>query len=189
MRYVRISFWALATLALASIAQAQGPVNGNASQIERGVSLSLPAPTAESPDLTRSLQTELKRVGCFEGAVDGNWDDRTRTALAEFVRLSKLELPMDTVTERTVSVVQGRRDRICPLACGAGRIERNGVCVAKAVPPEQKAVKPQPAAENKRPPRVRTEDDRPSSGMCWRQDGRGMSLVPCSEAPTGRRAY
>lgn len=188
MRFTRISVLGLATLALASAALAQSPPVKSVDQIERGVTLSVPSSAPSAADLTRSLQTELKRVGCFESAVSGLWDEKTKAALGEFVRRLKIDVPTDAVTEATIEVVQSRRDRVCPVECGAGRIERNGVCVAKTAPDPRPAAKPQ-APEARRAPREKKDDEPSGSGMCWRYDGRGTSLVPCSEAPTGRRAY
>lgn len=188
MRFIRISIWVFATLALASSAHAQSSGAGSANQMERDITLSAPQLPDSTPDLTKSLQAELKRVGCLEGAADGQWNDKTKAALVDFARRSKLEVPTDAVTSIAVEALQSRRDRVCPLDCGAGRVERNGQCVTKAAPAPRPA-KPPVAAETKRAPRAKTEDERPGSGMCWRHDGRGTSLVPCSEAPTGRRAY
>lgn len=189
MRCISISLWALIALLLVPSAHAENSSSGKASagQMDRGVSLSSP-PTAPStpdptPDLTRSLQAELKRVGCFEGAVDGVWDGRTKTALVDFGRRAKLEVATDAPTAAAVETLKSRRDRVCPLECGPGRIERNGQCVAKAAPEAK------PAKETRRPPREKSEDDRSKPSMCWRDDGRTTALVPCSEAPTGRRAY
>lgn len=196
---------ALALLALAMPARAQGPTAENMvpNQMERGVSLSSPShhPSSHSPspshasppDVTKQLQTELTRVGCFAGAIDGIWGDMTRAALADFGRRAKLAVATDGPTSGVLEAVQSRRDRVCPLDCGPARIEQNGQCVAKAVPapaPQVKpAVRPQPTVETRRAPRAKPDDGGGNSGMCWRNDGRSTALVPCSEAPTGRRAY
>ena len=175
----------LAALMFIPAAQAQA---SSADQMERSISLSSPLPQISVPDPTRALQAELKRVGCFDGAADGRWSEQTKAALADFARHAKLDVSTDAATQAAVESVQSRRDRVCPLACGAGRIERNGVCVAKPMP-EAKPAKPQAAPDVRRAARERSQDEGSGSGMCWRHDGRGTSLVPCSEAPTGRRAY
>lgn len=187
MRAAGMLLWASMTLALAAGAHAQTAASEKAmfDQARPGADLPMPALPPNVTDLTRSLQVELKRVGCFEGAIDAVWGSATQGALAEFARRAKLDVPTDAPTPTAVETVKSQSSRICPLVCGAGLIERNGTCVAKAVP-EAKPARPQPTAETKRAPR---ETERPNSGMCWRNDSRGMALVPCSEAPTGRRAY
>lgn len=195
MRFVRATIFALAALTSAAHAETTAPAKHDHDQMERNVTMSPTALSPETSDVTRSLQSELKRVGCFGGTVDGVWDVRTKTALAEFARRAKVDVDTDAATPVAVGILQARRDRVCPLECGAGLIERNGQCVAKAAPPAPPppaAAKPPARPQNveaRRPARERSQDERPGSGMCWRNDGRGTSLVPCHEAPTGRRAY
>ncbi|MDX2204237.1 MAG: peptidoglycan-binding domain-containing protein [Hyphomicrobiaceae bacterium] len=193
MHFMGILLLALTTLALAPSAHAQtvgatAPATARAENAmfdEAKLGADLPAPTVPSDpqDVTKSLQAELKRVGCFAGAIDGVWGGTTKVALADFVRRSKLDVPTDIPTSAAVQTVKSQLNRICPLDCGAGRIERNGTCVAKAAPTP---ARPQTAAEAKRPPAAKPEKN---SGMCWRNDGRNLALVPCSEFPLGRRAY
>lgn len=197
MRFLSILLWALLPLTHAAHAQTQNasPEKAIPDQMERGVTLSAPSHGGTPPpDFTRPLQAELKRVGCFEGVVDGIWGEKTKLALVEFVQRTKLDVSTETATSSAVELVKSRTSRVCPLECGPGRIESNGQCVAKAAPPPQPTAQPQakpsrpPPSEARRPAREKS-DDAPSSGMCWRQDGRSTALVPCSEAPTGRRAY
>src|SRR6478672_11700642 len=35
-------------------------------------------------DLVRSVQSELKRVGCFAGSIDGNWNAASQRSLHRF---------------------------------------------------------------------------------------------------------
>ncbi len=193
MRRITFLFLALAVLPLAPSAHAQNAIAEKAmfDQVRQGESLPPPALappvlTPPEPDLTRSLQVELKRIGCFEGAVDGIWEGRTKLALADVARRAKLDVATDVPTPIAVEALKSRRDRICPLNCGAGRIERNGSCVAKAVV-DNKPARPQIVGETKRPPRANAESERPS--MCLRNDGRTTALVPCSDAPGSRRVY
>ena len=44
----------------------------------RAAGQSPPSFTGDKVELVRSLQTELQRVGCHPGAVDGNWQNQTR---------------------------------------------------------------------------------------------------------------
>jgi hypothetical protein len=198
MRFLSISLWALMMLTQSVHAQSQNasPEKPMTDQMERGVTLSAPLQSSSPEDFTKDLQAELKRVGCFDSIVDGVWGDKTKTALLNFARFSKLDVPTDVATPVAVDAVKSRTDRVCPLDCGPGRVESNGQCIAKAQPaptpqpqPQAKPARPQPTGEARRPAARERSDDKPSSGMCWRQDGRGTSLVPCSEAPTGRRAY
>src|SRR5258708_1209150 len=42
--------------------------------------------TANPVDLARSVQNELKRVGCYSGAIDGDWNAASRRSLDQFNR-------------------------------------------------------------------------------------------------------
>jgi uncharacterized caspase-like protein len=106
-------------------------------------------PTTEPIDmveLARKLQTELKRVGCDPGSVDGKWGDTAKKALAEFVRLTKASVPGSDPTEDALRAVTDQKGRICPLKCEATENEVNGKCVAKAksVPATRTADRPKP---------------------------------------------
>lgn len=99
-----------------------------------------PKPTAPTrvavetkPDrgaLTRSLQTELKRVGCYSGAVDGDWGEKTSAGLAKFARASKVPVNSDEPTTVALEALTSRDGRVCTLECGQGTVESNGKCVA-----------------------------------------------------------
>ena len=102
-------------------------------------------PEVKAPDprtLARSLQTELKRVGCDAGEIDGQWGDKGREALASFGRHAKMSMPSQEPTAEVLEAVVSRKDRVCPLECGQGTAEVNGKCVASA----SKAKKPRSAS-------------------------------------------
>ena len=98
------------------------------------------APATSPLALARALQTELKRVGCYPGSVEGNWGTKSKQALGKFVRLSKLSVPTDEPTEVALQAVAGQKGRICSIECGRGEAEVNGTCVAKARPEKRRAV-------------------------------------------------
>jgi uncharacterized caspase-like protein len=81
--------------------------------------------------LARSLQTELKRVGCDPGAVDGVWGAGAREALTEFMRLAKLSLPAEP-SAAALDAVSAQKERVCPLKCEKGETAVGGRCIAKA---------------------------------------------------------
>lgn len=97
-----------------------------------------PAPVP--PDVVRQLQTELKRVGCDPGAIDGKWGDKGEAALERFARYSKLALAFDAPTTAILDAVKGQRGRVCPLECGPDAVEQNGHCLTKQAPVTPKAV-------------------------------------------------
>ena len=105
--------------------------------------------TAVSPpdphELTRSLQLELQRVGCFKGTVNGQFDDDTKTAWHRFMKLASVTMS-DDVSTGTIDAVRGITKRICPLDCPHGKHAEGEVCVANAPPPKAAAPPPKTAA-------------------------------------------
>jgi hypothetical protein len=69
---------------------------------------------AEQAKLVHALQTELKRVGCDPGEVDGVWGDKAKAALGEFGRLAKVTLLSDAPSAEVLQAVLGEKGRICP---------------------------------------------------------------------------
>jgi hypothetical protein len=137
--------------------------------------------------LARALQTELQRVGCSPGAVDGEWGARAKGALEQFARATKTGVATDVPTHAALEAVKGRHDRVCPLDCGAGQAEVNGRCVAKAAPPRPASA---PARAAARASRQEASKEKEKSGMCWGRNGRvSLTLVPCSDPRAEQRAY
>jgi hypothetical protein len=111
----------------------------------------LPAPTGNLRAITRNLQTELRRVGCDPGAVDGIWSPQSRDAVSLFNRHAGMDLDIEAATVSALDAVKSQRGRICPLVCGAGRQEQGGRCVA--IPAAKPQINtPQLKKEAVRPP-------------------------------------
>lgn len=103
--------------------------------------LPVPATPADQPDagsdvgaLVRAIQTELKRVGCDPGAIDGNWGPRGMEALRKFAGLAKIALTSDQPSEAALGALAKEKGRVCPLNCRATEIEKKGECVSAPVP-------------------------------------------------------
>ena len=71
-------------------------------------------------ELTRQLQTELKRVGCDPGKIDGEWGAKGRIALSQFNKHAKLELFLDEPRKETIDAIKSKQGRICPVPSGSG---------------------------------------------------------------------
>lgn len=67
--------------------------------------------------LTRALQRELKRVGCYHGEINGEWTDSTRRAMKWFTDQVNAKLPVGEPDQVLLSLVQGDLDRGCNERC------------------------------------------------------------------------
>jgi hypothetical protein len=136
-----------------------------------------PASAAPPPALARLLQTELKRVGCNPGAIDGVWGDQGEDALERFARYAKLDIRTSEPTLEALEAVKGRQGRVCPPESAAAR--------------EPAKAKTVPAAKRAQQKEQQKEKDGGKSGMCWAIDPRGITstLVPCSDSRATIKAY
>jgi hypothetical protein len=140
-----------------------------------------PQPAPDPQVLARALQTELKRVGCDPGPVDGRWGDKARDALGSFARSVKIALPTAEPTSAALDAVTSRKDRVCPLECDKGEKEVDGKCVASRTPEKAKpARRPVQEREAARPRREPESSGGGSKKMCWTQDGRNFTAAPCN---------
>ena len=71
-------------------------------------------------DIPRLLQTELRRVGCHAGAVDGNWNESVQKSLALFNKNAGTTLDVKVASLGALDAVRARTSRTCPLVCDRG---------------------------------------------------------------------
>ena len=130
-------------------------------------------PLANTPDLVRSAQKELARIGCFTGTVDGNFNPATQAAIKQYQTQRGRQASAAEVNDDFVSELKDRRTRVCPLVCPAGKVAEGETCVAarKPTPVARQRDKASDEDEDVRPrPRQKAkqtvdddEDDRPRS--------------------------
>jgi hypothetical protein len=90
---------------------------------EKLAALTPPADKSDQPaavDLPRSLQAELRRVGCNTGAVDSNWSAAAQKALDLFNKHAGMKLDVKTASIDALDAVKGKAARVCPLICEHG---------------------------------------------------------------------
>jgi uncharacterized caspase-like protein len=71
-------------------------------------------------DIPRLLQSELRRVGCNTGSVDGNWDAASQKSLALFNKYSGMKLDVKVASLDALDAIKLKPARICPLVCDHG---------------------------------------------------------------------
>ena len=76
-----------------------------------------PPPGAAAPrdpvSLARQLQSELKRVGCYDGEISGVWTPRTRTAMKAFTDRVNATLPVHKPDQILLALVQSHHGVAC----------------------------------------------------------------------------
>ncbi len=77
------------------------------------------APALMQPDantqgaLTRDIQAELFRLGCYVGPLDGRWTPTVRYALQDFIVRVNATLPVDGPDVALLSLARGQKTAVC----------------------------------------------------------------------------
>jgi hypothetical protein len=71
-------------------------------------------------DVTKSVQAELRRVGCLTGNADGNWNSSTQRSLTQFNRYAGTRLDTKVASVDTLDTIKLKSSRVCPLVCEHG---------------------------------------------------------------------
>ena len=84
--------------------------------------------------LVKDLQAQLKRVGCYEGEVNGQWNASTKRAMATFTDRVNASLPIQNPDYILLTLVQGHRGNACGSSCPAGEaLNEARRCVPDAI--------------------------------------------------------
>src|SRR5882724_8978680 len=86
-----------------------------------------------SPELIRSVQTQLARLGCLAGKVDGTLST-TKSALGRYMSIQGKSSSGQDVTEALVADLSKQTARVCPLECKTGETAKGETCVASEKP-------------------------------------------------------
>jgi Caspase domain len=71
-------------------------------------------------DVTKSVQTELRRVGCLTGDANGDWNTSSQRSLSAFNRNAGTKLDVKTANADTLDAIKQKQSRVCPLVCEHG---------------------------------------------------------------------
>ncbi len=96
------------------------------------------AAATERTELARSLQFELKRVGCFDDAVTGEFGAPAREALSRFAKFASVRIAKPgEISADTLALVRKFDQRVCPLSCRTNEKAEGDSCVRIVCPAGQ----------------------------------------------------
>ena len=95
----------------------------------RKVSSTRPADGEMRLALTRDLQRELKRVGCYDGKIDGDWGTGSRMAMKTFTERVNATIPVDEPDDILLALVHGQKDKTCGKCPPGQGFAENGRCL------------------------------------------------------------
>ncbi|GLR85830.1 hypothetical protein GCM10007857_25410 [Bradyrhizobium iriomotense] len=131
----------------------------------------LPAPEAPAPppqaEVAKLVQAELRRVGCFTGSANGEWDAASRRSLELFNQHAGTKFDVKAASVDVLDAIKLKPARVCPLICASGFKRDGDRCVRIACAPgyfvnddnecEKRKVRQSPSARYDRSPSARQE--------------------------------
>ena len=87
---------------------------------EKNVAVASLNPAPSQSEIIKSVQSELRRVGCYSGNADGDWDSSSQRSLSQFNRSAGTRLDTKTVNANTLDAIKQKSSRVCPLVCEHG---------------------------------------------------------------------
>jgi hypothetical protein len=87
------------------------------------------SPPRDVGSLARQLQKELKRVGCYDGIVNGEWTPGTQMAARAFIDRVNAKLPVNRPDPILFALVEGYKDKVCGAPCPAGQVLSHDQCL------------------------------------------------------------
>ena len=111
-----------------------GPAIPAATPVMRRVTVARAGDPDQRTDLVRDLQRELKRVGCYGGAIDGMWSPAAQSAMGAFTARVNATLPVAEPDHILLALVQGRASLTCTASCPTGQAPAvDGRCIPAAL--------------------------------------------------------
>ena len=128
--------------------------------------------------LARELQKELKRVGCYEGELNGVWTPLTRRAMKAFTDRVNATLPVEEPDAILFAMVQGHQDKVCGKPCPSSQgLSEDGRCLPNAILAKAARKGLPPAAVAQLPKSNPAPADKPAPAIT------GWSTVTTAAAP------
>ena len=157
-----------------------GPSTAAKTQGERATNLASLNPGPTQADIAKSVQTELRRVGCLNAAADGEWNAASQRSLALFNRYAGTKFDVKLASIDTLDAIKLKSSRVCPLICEHG-FKADGDRCSKIVCSEGSFLNDDNECEKQRakmPTAKRNDGDRPdraAEGSAKARSGLGQA--------------
>lgn len=90
--------------------------------------------TADRGTMVRRIKRELRRVGCYDGRIDGEWDRTSRAAMSAFVDRVNASLPSQEPDVVLLNLVRNHQAVACGATCPSGQaMDGDGRCLPNAI--------------------------------------------------------
>jgi len=103
-------------------------------QVDTEQKVAAVAPTASQPSLspqemTKLVQSELRRVGCLTAAADGDWSASSQRSLTLFNKYAGTKFDAKLASFEALDAIKAKPGRVCPLVCDYGFRADGDSCV------------------------------------------------------------
>ncbi len=113
---------------------------------------------AERWRLVRDIQTELRRVGCYGGRLDGSWGAGSKYAIRAFLQNVNSALPTNQPDQFMLQLLRAQEGAVCGRPCREGYTKSsNGRCLPYAIAAQRHQTKVVPGVPS---PRLVRDDGR-----------------------------
>jgi uncharacterized caspase-like protein len=85
--------------------------------------------TPPAADITRSVQAELRRVGCLTSDADGTWNSASKRSLSQFNRYAGTKLDTEVASTDALDALKQKPSRVCPMVCAHGYKADGDQCI------------------------------------------------------------
>ena len=106
----------------------RGPSSAERPEAEKGPNLAALTAGAPQLDVTKAVQSELRRVGCLSADADGNWNTASQRSLTLFNRYAKTKFDTKLASTDALDTIKLKTARVCPLVCDHGYKADGEVC-------------------------------------------------------------
>ncbi|MBR0987924.1 caspase family protein [Bradyrhizobium liaoningense] len=88
-----------------------------------------PTSTLSAAELAKSVQSELRRVGCLTSAAEGEWSSAAQRSLTLFNKYARTQLDVKLASVDALDALKAKPGRVCPLVCNFGFKADGDQCV------------------------------------------------------------
>jgi hypothetical protein len=89
-------------------------------QSEKGMSLASLSAGPPQAEIVKSVQSELRRVGCLTAQADGEWNTASQRSMALFNRHAGTKFDVKLASADALDAIKLKPSRVCPLVCEHG---------------------------------------------------------------------
>ncbi|MCP3477151.1 caspase family protein [Bradyrhizobium sp. CCGUVB1N3] len=79
-----------------------------------------PTSSLSAAELAKSVQSELRRVGCLTSSADGEWNAVSQRSLTQFNKYAGTKFDVKLAGVDTLDALKAKQGRVCPLVCEHG---------------------------------------------------------------------